>query len=69
MARRYAKIFRTLGAQVTLVVRGSAMSALERIGLDETIADRLLAALRSDGVTILEVRSRDACMRACMQVT
>ena len=30
------------------------MSALERIGLDETIAERLLAGLRDDDVNVLE---------------
>ena len=54
IAIEYAKIFRKLGAEVTMIVRGTAMSALERIGLDETIAERLLAALREDGVTVLE---------------
>ena len=35
-------------------VRGSAMAALERIGLDETIAERLLSGLDKQGVTVLE---------------
>ncbi len=44
-----ANIFRKLGASVTMVVRGSALSALERIGLDETIAERLLSGLDKQG--------------------
>jgi len=38
----YAKIFRKLGAEVTLIVRSGAKSSLERIGLDRDIADQLL---------------------------
>ena len=37
-----------------MVVRSTAMSALERIGLDDTIAERLLKGLRDQGVTVLE---------------
>ena len=40
IAIEYAKIFRKLGASVTMVVRDKEMSALERIGLDDTIAER-----------------------------
>ena len=54
IAIEYAKIFRKLGADVTMLVRGNAMSALQRIGLDETIAERLLSGLREDDVNILE---------------
>jgi pyruvate/2-oxoglutarate dehydrogenase complex dihydrolipoamide dehydrogenase (E3) component len=54
IAIEYAKIFRKLGADVTMVVRGNALAALERIGLDETIAERLLCGLREDDVTIYE---------------
>jgi NAD(P) transhydrogenase len=54
IAIEYAKIFRKLGAKVTMVVRGSAMAALDRIGLDETIAERLLTGLREEDVQVLE---------------
>jgi len=54
IAIEMANIFRKLGASVTMVVRGSALSALERIGLDETIAERLLSGLDKQGVTVLE---------------
>ena len=37
-----------------MVVRGASSSALERIGLDETIAERLLSGLADDGVSVLE---------------
>jgi len=54
IAIEYSKIFRKLGADVTMVVRGKMGSALERIGIDDTIADRLIAGLRSDDITVLE---------------
>jgi len=54
IAIEYAKIFRKFGAEVTMLVRGSAMTALKRIGLDETIAERLLAGLAEDNVKVLE---------------
>jgi len=54
IAIEMANIFRKLGAEVTMVVRGSAMSALDRIGLDDTIAERLLRGLRDQKVTVLE---------------
>jgi len=50
----YAKIFRKLGAEVTLIVRSGAKSSLERIGLDRDIADQLLHFLTKDNVKILE---------------
>jgi NAD(P) transhydrogenase len=54
IAIEYAKIFRKFGAKVTMVVRGTAMSALERIGLDQTVAERLLKGLADEGVVVLE---------------
>ena len=54
IAIEMSNIFRKLGASVTMVVRGSAMSALEKIGLDDTIAERLLRGLADQGVTVLE---------------
>ena len=54
IAIEMANIFRKLGAKVTMVVRGDAMQALDRIGLDETIAERLLRGLSDQGVTVLE---------------
>lgn len=54
IAIEYAKIFRKFGADVTMLVRSSAMSALDRIGLDTTVAERLLKALADDGITVLE---------------
>jgi NAD(P) transhydrogenase len=50
----YAKIFRKLGANVTLLVRSGAKSSLERIGLDPDVADQLLHFLKKDNVQILE---------------
>merc|ERR1719262_356129 len=50
----YAKIFKKLGAQVTLIVRSGAKSSLERIGLDPDIADQLLEFLQKDDVKIYE---------------
>jgi NAD(P) transhydrogenase len=50
----YAKIFRSLGAKVSLLVRSGAKSSLERIGLDTDIADQMLQFLRDDDVQILE---------------
>ena len=49
VAIEYAKIFRKFGSKVTMLVRGSAMSALERIGLDTTVAEWLLKGLENDG--------------------
>jgi len=60
IAIEMANIFRNLGAEVTMVVRGSAMSALERIGLDYTIAERLLSGLRRQHVTVLEETEIDS---------
>jgi len=54
IAIEYAKIFRNFGAEVTMLVRGSAMDALKRIGLDDTIATRLLQGLAEDDVAVLE---------------
>jgi NAD(P) transhydrogenase len=54
IAIEYAQIFRKLGADVTIIVRGCAGDAIARIGLDETIAEKLLSGLVKDGVTILE---------------
>jgi len=54
IAIEYAKIFRKFGADVTMLVRGSAMSALDRIGLDKTVATRLLKALADDGIQVRE---------------
>jgi len=54
IAIEYAKIFRKLGAEVTMLVRSNAMSALTRIGLDYTIAERLLQSLADDDVKVLE---------------
>jgi len=53
----YAKIFRKLGAKVTLLVRDGANTSLERIGLDRDIADQLLYFLRKDDVQIYEKTS------------
>ena len=54
IAIEYAKIFRKYGADVTMLVRGSATSALQKIGIDETIAERLLGALAEDNIKVLE---------------
>ena len=54
IAIEYAKIFRMFGADVTMLVRSSAMSALERIGLDTTVAERLLKGLADDGIKVME---------------
>lgn len=50
----YAKIFRKLGAEVTLIVRSGATSSLERIGMDPDIAHHLLHFLEEDNVKIYE---------------
>lgn len=56
IAIEYAKIFRKFGADVTMLVRGTTMSALERIGLDTMVAERLLEALAKDDIKVLENR-------------
>eukprot|EP00747_Dinoflagellata_sp_TGD_P127156 gnl/TRDRNA2_/TRDRNA2_174371_c0_seq25.p1 gnl/TRDRNA2_/TRDRNA2_174371_c0~~gnl/TRDRNA2_/TRDRNA2_174371_c0_seq25.p1 ORF type:complete len:533 (+),score=113.94 gnl/TRDRNA2_/TRDRNA2_174371_c0_seq25:34-1599(+) len=50
----YAKIFRKLGAKVTMLIRSDAKSSLRRIGLDRDIADELLSFLKKDDVAIYE---------------
>ena len=40
-----------------MVVRGGVMSALERIGLDVTIAERLISGLKAENVDVLEETS------------
>ena len=37
-----------------MLVRGSAKTALARIGIDPTIAERLLKALADDDIKVLE---------------
>ena len=59
IAIEYAKIFRKLGCSVTMLVRGTAMSALDRLGLDETIAQRLLQGLYDDDVKLMENTQAD----------
>jgi len=54
IAIEYAKIFRNLGASVTILVRSNALSALERTGIDGDVSKGLIEYLGSDGVTILE---------------
>lgn len=54
IAIEYAKIFRKYGADVTMLVRGNAKSALQKIGIDETIAERLLGALATDNIKVME---------------
>jgi len=54
VAIEFARIMRKVGAQVTMVVRGGVMSALERIGLDVTIAERLIIGLEAENVVVLE---------------
>ena len=43
-----------------MLVRGSAASALRRMGLDVDVADRLLKGLADTGVTVLENTSIDS---------
>merc|ERR1712176_565239 len=54
IAIEYAKIFRKLGASVTMLIRSGAKSSLERIGIDRDVCDELLASLRKDSVLIYE---------------
>ena len=41
------------GAKVTMLVRGGASDALQRIGVDRDIAAKLLEVLRTDGAHIV----------------
>lgn len=50
----YAKIFRKLGAKVSMLIRSDAKSSLKRIGIDRDIADELIASLQNDNVSIYE---------------
>lgn len=54
IAIEFAKIFRKLGAKVTMLVRGETMGALKRIGLDRDVAAELINSLTTDDVTIVE---------------
>lgn len=54
IAIEYAKIFRKLGAKVTLLVRSQASSALDRMGIDVDVAKKLLKGLKEDEVDIRE---------------
>merc|ERR1719171_2516692 len=47
-------IFRQLGCDVHMLVRGKSNAALERIGIDRDIAATLLDSLRRGGVNIHE---------------
>ena len=49
IAIEYARIFRTLGAAVTMVVRSSMTKALDRIGLDKDLTRILVQSLVDDG--------------------
>jgi len=57
IAIEYAKIFRKLGAQVSMLIRSNAKSSIERIGIDRDICDELLLSLREDKVAIYEQTS------------
>lgn len=75
VAIEYAKIFRKFGSKVTMLVRGSAMSALERIGLDTTVAEWLLKGLENDGCARVAAHTQHApavcirfwCVCACLR--
>lgn len=54
IAIEYAKIFRKLGADVTLLVRSSVKSTLDRIGLDPDVADQMIMFMEKDNVKIYE---------------
>jgi len=50
----FANIFRTLGADVTVVVRGSTEAAMKKLRMDMDVAAELLRLLKESGVHILE---------------
>jgi NAD(P) transhydrogenase len=54
IAIEYAKIFRNLGVKVYMIVRSQCLSALERIGLDQDIAAKLIEYLIDDDVDMFE---------------
>mmetsp|Transcript_43541 Transcript_43541/g.81797 ORF Transcript_43541/g.81797 Transcript_43541/m.81797 type:complete len:1313 (+) Transcript_43541:99-4037(+) len=54
VAIEYAKIFRKFNASVFMIVRQSAMSTVQRIGLDQDICSILIQVLREDDVQIYE---------------
>ena len=60
IAIEYAMIFRKLGAAVTMLVRSSMTSALDRIGLDGDLTRILVQSLKDEAVTIMEGTSVDA---------
>lgn len=53
IAIEFAKIFASLGARVTLLVRGSSLnSALAKFGMDESFGPEVLRALVSSGINL-----------------
>eukprot|EP00588_Corethron_pennatum_P032766 CAMPEP_0194349774 /NCGR_PEP_ID=MMETSP0171-20130528/107276_1 /TAXON_ID=218684 /ORGANISM="Corethron pennatum, Strain L29A3" /LENGTH=469 /DNA_ID=CAMNT_0039117265 /DNA_START=874 /DNA_END=2283 /DNA_ORIENTATION=+ len=53
IAIEYARIFRRLGADVTLIIREeSAVYALDRMGMDKDIARRLVHSMIQEGITV-----------------
>lgn len=59
VACEFAKIFASLGADVTMLVRGQTSDALGRLGLDPDVARYLIDSLECDNVRILENTSAD----------
>jgi pyruvate/2-oxoglutarate dehydrogenase complex dihydrolipoamide dehydrogenase (E3) component len=54
IAVEFAKIFRNLGAEVTLIIRDQVpRNALMKIGLDKDVAATLVADLIRSGITII----------------
>ena len=69
IAVEFAKIFRNLGADVTLIIRDQIpRNALMKIGLDKDIAATLVADLVRSGIKIergAQVRSFDVPQALC----
>ena len=57
IAIEFARIFRTLGADVTIVVRSQIDTALKRMGLDDDVANELVRGLKQDNIKIYESTS------------
>ena len=54
IAIEYAKIMKKIGAEVTMLVRGSASTAMARLGIDKSLASGLLQDLADEGIDVRE---------------
>ena len=61
IAIEYAMIFKQIGCDVYMLIRGIMGKSLENVGIDRDIATTLVDSLRKAGVIILEETSFVSC--------